>query len=132
MNVTRGLSVLQIISVRNIDTGEEGALKLNNKVHIAKYKIFKPFEFFQIAELMHDYEKKRNDYIRLMEKKEKGEVDRKRRTQEQIDKERMDARWKFGKVREEMCLVHEAFQFFRQKFRTKYGNYNPGPNVFLR
>ena len=61
-----------------------------------------------------------------------GEVDRRRRTQEQIDKERMDARWKFGKVREEMCLVHEAFQFFRQKFRTKYGNYNPGPNVFLR
>ena len=34
MNVTRGLTVLQIISVRAIDDREEGALKLNNKVDI--------------------------------------------------------------------------------------------------
>ena len=81
---------------------------------------------------MHNYEKKRNDHIKLMEKREKGEVERRRRTQEQIDKDKMDARWKFGKVREEMCLVHEAFQFFRKKFRSKYGEYNPEPNLFLQ
>ena len=81
---------------------------------------------------MHEIEKKRIDYIRLMEKKESGEVDKMRRTKEQVDKEKVDARWKFGKVREEMCLVHEAFQFFRQKFRNKYGEYNPNPSLFLQ
>ena len=81
--------------------------------------------------MIHDIEKKRIDHIKLMEKKERGEVDRRRRTQEQIDKDKVDARWKYGKVREEMCQVHEAFQFFRQKFRNKYGEYNPKPNLFL-
>ena len=87
--------------------------------------------FHQIAELIHVYEKKRTDYIKLMEKRERG-LERPRRTQEQIDKDKMDARWRFGKVREEMCLVHEAFQFFRLKFRSKYGDYNPKPNYFLK
>ena len=86
----------------------------------------------QIAELIHDIEKHRVDHIKLMEKREKGEESRRRKTQEQIDKDKMDARWKYGKVREEMCQVHEAFQYFRQKFRSKYGEYNPEPNVFLQ
>ena len=41
MNITKGLTVLQIISVRAIDTGEEGALKLNNKVNIYQVEVVK-------------------------------------------------------------------------------------------
>ena len=98
MSVTRGLTVLQFISVRNIETGEEGALKLNNKVKKENPWIFDTFRFriWQYAELIHSIEKKRNDYIRLMERKTNG--DRRRKTQEQMDKEKGDARWKFSKV----------------------------------
>ena len=33
-------------------------------------------------------------------------------------------------VREEICLAHEAYQFFRYKYKKKYGEYVPGPNKF--
>ena len=33
-------------------------------------------------------------------------------------------------VREDLCLAHEAYQFFRNKYRKRYGIVNPSPNVF--
>ena len=57
-----------------------------------------------MAQLNHDIEKKRNDHIKLMERKKKGETEVKRKSQEQIEKEKMDARWKFSKV-----LLHKMY-----------------------
>ena len=37
------------------------------------------------------------------------------------------------KVREDLCLAHEAYQFFRSKYRNRYGdNYPPYPDVFKK
>ena len=33
-------------------------------------------------------------------------------------------------VREQICLAHEAYQFFRYKYKKKYGDFVPGPNAF--
>ena len=51
---------------------------------------------------------------------------------EQLDKEKMDAKWNTAKVREEMCLIHEAYQFFRMKYKNRYGDSIPSPNNFLK
>ena len=64
---------------------------------------------------------------------------------EQLEKERNDSKWETSKVRrncrlrphlmcqvrEELCLVHEAYQFFRNKYKARYGNHNPPhPDLF--
>ena len=51
-----------------------------------------------MAKLTHEIEKRRIDHIKLLERRMKGETEVKRKTPEQIEKEKMDARWKFGKV----------------------------------
>ena len=39
-------------------------------------------------------------------------------------------RWTSGKVREDLCQVHEAYQYFRHKYKDKTLLINPSKNTF--
>ena len=51
---------------------------------------------------------------------------------EQQGRERSEAKWSTGKVREELCLIHEAYQFLRLKYKKRYGTCIPAPSKFLK
>ena len=45
-------------------------------------------------------------------------------------KHAMERKCLFAQVREDLCLAHEAYQFFRIKYSKRYGDVNPTPDVF--
>ena len=45
-------------------------------------------------------------------------------------KHAMEPKCLFAQVREDLCLAHEAYQFFRIKYSKRYGDVNPTPDVF--
>ena len=88
-------------------------------------------DIFQTTQQIHGLEEKRRNFMRLGEGS-KVEKRGKFKSTEQLDKEKMDAKWNTAKVREEMCLIHEAYQFFRMKYKNRYGDSIPSPNNFLK
>ena len=34
-------------------------------------------------------------------------------------------------VREDICTIHEGYQYFRLKYQSRYCGYTPGPDNFL-
>ena len=74
-------------------------------------------------------EEKRKNYLKLKEAREKKTNFK---SVDQADREKQDGKWSSGKIREELCLIHEAYQFFRIKYRTRYGDCIPHPSMFLK
>ena len=74
-------------------------------------------------------EEKRKNYLKLKESRDKKANFR---SVEQAESERLDGKWSPGKIREELCLIHEAYQFFRMKYKKRYGEYIPHPSMFLK
>ena len=74
-------------------------------------------------------EEKRKNYLKLEESKKKKQIFK---SSEQLEKEKQDGRWNTGKIREELCLIHEAYQFFRIKYKKRYENYIPSPSMLLK
>ena len=66
-------------------------------------------------------EEKRKNYLKLKESRDK-----------KTDREKLDGKWSSGKIREELCLIHEAYQFFRIKYKKRYGDCIPYPSMFLK
>ena len=66
-------------------------------------------------------EEKRKNYLKLKESRDK-----------KADREKLDGKWNSGKIREELCLIHEAYQFFRIKYKKRYGDCIPHPSMFLK
>ena len=74
-------------------------------------------------------EEKRRAFI----KQEEAKAERKGfKASSQLDKDRQDAKWNSSKIREELCLIHEAYQFFRYKYKKRYGTNIPSPNKFMK
>ena len=84
-------------------------------------------------------ERNREAHVKLVEK-QKRPGKRSYRSQEAIEQERSLAKWTSTKVgggwppsqcREELCMIQEAYQFFRQKYSSRYDAANPTPTKFL-
>ena len=114
MNATKALTQLGFVTARGLDNGEFGALLLSNKT----------------SQQIHDMEEKRRVYIKLEEAR--AEKKSKYKSTDQMEREKQDMKWNSSKVREELCLIHEAYQFFRQKYKKRYGNCIPSPNKFMK
>ena len=71
-------------------------------------------------------EEKRRVFLKLEESRALGKAKMK------TDQQGRDSKWSTGKVREELCLIHEAYQFFRLKYKKRYGACNPYPNKFSK
>ena len=129
MNPTKALSQLGFVTGRGLDNGELGALLLSNKV---KYlgSLFLCFiqPLLQTSQQIHDMEEKRRCFIKFEEIKSK---DKKFKSTEQLERE-TTSKWCTSKVREELCLIHEAYQFFRLKYKNRYGTCIPSPNKFMK
>ena len=74
-------------------------------------------------------EEKRRNYLKLKESRDKK---LKFKSVEQANREKLDGKWSTAKIREELCLIHEAYQFFRIKYRKRYGDCIPHPSMFLK
>ena len=74
-------------------------------------------------------EEKRKNYLKLEEANTKRQNFK---SPEQLEREKQYSKWNTGKIREELCLIHEAYQFFRIKYRKRYGDCIPHPNRFLK
>ena len=115
MNATKALAQLGFVTTRGLDNGDAGALMLSNRT----------------AEQIHGLEEKRRLFLKLDESKADNKKSLKKSTNK-LDQEKQDARWNSSKVREELCLTHEAYQFFRNKYKKRYGSHTPSPNKFLK
>ena len=78
---------------------------------------------------IHMMEEKRRNYLKLKESRERKPSFK---SVEQVNRERLDGKWSTAKIREELCLIHEAYQFFRIKYRKRYGDCIPHPSMFLK
>ena len=83
----------------------------------------------QTTKQIHEMEEKRRVFLKLEESRaeKRGRV-----KTEQQSREKAESKWSTGKVREELCLIHEAYQFFRLKYKKRYGACNPPPNTFAK
>ena len=129
MSATKALSQLGFVTARGLDNGEFGALLLSNKV--SKYSKSKKNVTlcFQTTEQIHEMEEKRRVFLKLEESRSEK---RGRVKTEQPGREKSESKWSTGRVREELCLIHEAYQFFRLKYKKRYGACNPYPNKFSK
>ena len=73
-------------------------------------------------------EEKRRNYLKLKESRDKKNF----KSIEQVNREKLDGKWSTGRIREELCLIHEAYQFFRIKYKKRYGDSIPYPSMFLK
>ena len=133
MNATKALSQLGFVTARGLDNGEYGALLLSNKVkniqnvyvHVTQYFVCS----IQTTKQIHEMEERRRVFLKLEESRAEK---RGRAKTEQQSREKAESKWSTGKVREELCLIHEAYQFFRLKYKKRYGACNPPPNTFAK
>ena len=104
--------------------------------------------------MVHDLEKKRVDCIKTKERLKRDEENNFKpfkvtfytvmapcyialysyfkysKSADQLEREKNDVKWETSKVREDLCLAHEAYQFFRNKYKKRYGTMTPPPDVF--
>merc|ERR1712012_107918 len=101
MSVTRALNVLNIsaTSTYNLDTKD-----------IAHH----------VNKMVQEVEQKRVECNRLMRNKRKqSKVSKFLKTPEMLEQEEQQAKWKTSKVREELCLIQEAYQFLISRHKAK-------------
>ena len=83
----------------------------------------------QTTQQIHEMEEKRRVFLKM----EESRAERRGRVKtEQPGREKSESKWSTGKVREELCLIHEAYQFFRLKYKKRYGTCNPSPTTFSK
>ena len=85
--------------------------------------------WIQTSQQIHDLEEKRICFIKLEETKSK---EKKFKSTSELEREKSDSKWCTSKIREELCLIHEAYQFFRLKYKKRYGTCIPSPNKFMK
>ena len=84
-------------------------------------------DMFKTAQQIHDMEEKRRAFIK------QEEIKAERKNNKASNKaEKLDCKWNSSKIREELCLIHEADQFFRLKYKRRYGEKIPKPNKVLK
>jgi len=112
MSLPRALGTIGLPTVRGLESSQEGALLIAN----------------QVAGAIHHIEERREANLRLRGRKKAA--GRSFKTPEMVEKEKEDAKWATAKVKEELRLVHEAYQFFRFRNKTRYGDFLPSPTQF--
>ena len=75
--------------------------------------------------MVQEIEQKRVECNRLMRNKNKERnVSKFLKTPEMLEQEEQKAKWKSSKVREELCLVQEAYQFLISRYKQKQEMYS--------
>ena len=69
--------------------------------------------------MIQEIEQRRVECVRLLRNKNKRKISKYLKTPEMMEVEAQQAKWKTSKVREELCLVQEAYQFLICKYKAK-------------
>ena len=148
MSITKGLTCLGMLSGRGLDNGEEGAVMLANQVYtsiniLVTSHVYEGLychvwywgetegilEIRGEEEVWEEEQAEDDIQIKLPDWKRnfRFQMDNNQGMYDEFEKLQMI---KNIEVREEICLAHEAYQFFRYKYKKRYGEYVPGPNKF--
>ena len=79
--------------------------------------------------MIHDLEMRRDSFIKLENEGKRGTKGFV--TFEDLQNLEQVQKWTTSKVREDLCMVHEAYQYFRHKYKKKGLTFTHISNKFL-